>query len=59
MKIARVAVLGIAIGAGVLAAVLALNLTSRRPATPQVVGAPPPVETTDVLVARKDILTGT
>jgi pilus assembly protein CpaB len=60
MKIARVAVLGVALGAGVLAAVLALNLTSRPTPAPQVNGAPAPtMETVDVLVARKDIVTGT
>ncbi len=59
MKIARVAVLGIALGAGVLAAVLALNLTSRPPqpaANPEVAKK---IDTVDVLVAAKDIPIGT
>jgi pilus assembly protein CpaB len=57
MKITRVAVLGVAVGAGVIAAVLAFNLT-RQPAAP-----PPEVEvvttTAQVLVAAKDIPMGT
>jgi pilus assembly protein CpaB len=57
MRIARVAVLGIALGAGVLAAFMALKLTS-RPA-PQVREVLKEVETTDVLVATKDIQIGT
>jgi pilus assembly protein CpaB len=59
MKIARVAVLGIAVGAGLLAAVLALNLTSRPAPAPPKGAAAPTIETVDVLVARKDIGTGT
>jgi pilus assembly protein CpaB len=59
MKIARVAVLGIAVGAGLLAAVLALNLTSRPAPAPQKGAVAPTIETVDVLVARKDIATGT
>ena len=59
MKIARVAVLGIALGAGVLAAVLALNLTSRPSPAPQKNGVAQNLDTVDVLVARKDIITGT
>jgi pilus assembly protein CpaB len=58
MKITRVAVLGIAVGAGVIAAVLAFNLTRQAP--------PPPVAeveavstTSQVLVAAKDIPMGT
>ena len=54
MRLARVAVIGVAAGAGLLAAFLAVNMN--RP--------PPPVvqqtlETVDVLVATKDIGTGT
>jgi pilus assembly protein CpaB len=61
MKLARVAVLGVALGAGVVAAVLALNLAPTG-APPETAGAeppPPPVETTQVLVAAKDISMGT
>ncbi|MEO8667400.1 MAG: Flp pilus assembly protein CpaB [Bauldia sp.] len=59
MKIARVAVLGVAVGAGILAAVLALNLTSRPTPAPQKGANAPSIETVDVLVAKKDIVTGT
>src|SRR4051794_29037320 len=58
MKIARVAVLGIALGAGVLAAVMALKLTSRPP-PPMPGQIVQKVDTIDVLVAKKDIVTGT
>jgi pilus assembly protein CpaB len=61
MKVGRIIVLAVAIVAGVLAALLALNMT-RRPApvvvsAPQV--APAPFETADVLIAAKDIDLGT
>jgi pilus assembly protein CpaB len=59
MKIARVAVLGVAVGAGLLAAVLALNLTSRPAPAPDKTAVAPAIETVDVLVASKDIVTGT
>ena len=57
MKLSRVAVLGVALGAGLIAAVLALNLTTPTE-TP-----PPPVEvvntnTVKVLVATRDVPTG-
>jgi pilus assembly protein CpaB len=57
MKLARVAVLGVAIGAGVLAAVLALNMTRRPPAPAPVAQAP--LDTVEVLVAADDIGIGT
>jgi pilus assembly protein CpaB len=57
MKLARVAVLGVAVGAGVLAAVLALNMTRRGPApTP---AAQVALDTVEVLVAADDIAIGT
>ena len=56
MKLARVAVLGIALGAGVIAAVLALGLT-RRPSSELAANAPG-VAATQVLVAAKDIPMG-
>lgn len=56
MKVARVAVLGIAIGAGLIAAVIALNLSAPAPPPADVAAAPVP--TTDVLVARNDIPVG-
>jgi pilus assembly protein CpaB len=58
MKIARVAILGIALGAGVLAAVMALRL-STRPAPPEQMAAVEQIQTVDVLVAKKDIPIGT
>jgi pilus assembly protein CpaB len=57
MKLTRVIVLGIALGAGALAAMLALNLSSRRPA-PQSPAAVAKIDSAQVLVASKDIPTG-
>jgi pilus assembly protein CpaB len=58
MKVGRIVVLAVAIVAGVLAALLALNMT-RQPAAPvasaPAPAAPPPFETADVLVAAQDI----
>jgi pilus assembly protein CpaB len=59
MKIARVAVLGVALGAGVVAAVLAFNLTSRPPAPAAPVKQVRVSDTVQVLVASKDIPMGT
>ncbi len=59
MKITRVAVLGVAVGAGVIAAVLALNLTSAPPPPPPTTAAEAPADTVQVLVAAKDIPMGT
>lgn len=58
MKVARVVVLGIALGAGVAAALLAMNLS--RPAPPPVEKASPTpaLETTDVLIAKQAIPVG-
>lgn len=53
MKIARVAVLGVALAAGGAAAYLVSG--SKPPPTPQVVQAPPPVHTEEVLVAAKEL----
>ncbi|MFO1184621.1 MAG: Flp pilus assembly protein CpaB [Bauldia sp.] len=56
MKVARVAVLGVALGAGVVAAVLALNLTTPPPtAEPARAVEAPTMATVDVLVAAKDL----
>ncbi len=57
MKIARVAVLGVALGAGVVAAVLALNLTSTDIVAPPVV-AERQADTVSILVATRDIPMG-
>lgn len=57
MQLARVAVLGVALGAGVIAAVLAVNFASNQPAETEA----PVVATVDavqVLVATKDIPVG-
>jgi pilus assembly protein CpaB len=59
MKVARVVVLGIALGAGVAAALLAMNLS--RPAPPPAVekaAAGPSIETVEVLVAKENIPVG-
>jgi pilus assembly protein CpaB len=54
MKIARVAVLGVALAAGGAAAYL-VSGSKPPPAPPQLVHAPPPVPTEEVLVASKDL----
>jgi len=56
MKIARVAVLGVALGAGAIAAVLALNLTPAEQAPDVVMVEPDPG--VQVLVAARDIPLG-
>src|SRR5438046_1600142 len=59
MKVARIAVLGVALGAGVVAAVLALNLTTPPPtAEPTEAIEHPVIPTVDVLVAAKDLRLG-
>ena len=56
MKIARVAVLGVALAAGGVAAYL---VSGSKPApAPQVVQAPPSVQTEEVLIAAKDLSFG-
>ena len=57
MKLARVAVLGVALGAGTIAAVLALNLTSSEPASEPVERVQ--TDTVEVLVASRDLPMGT
>ena len=60
MQLARVAVLGIALGAGVIAAVLAVNMmSSRQPAPTAAAPAAAPIKSVQVLVASKDITLGT
>ena len=58
MKLTRVLVLGVAVGAGLVAAVIAMNLTNRAPA-PAPVASAPVVPSTQVLVAKADIPVGT
>jgi pilus assembly protein CpaB len=58
MKLSRVVVLGVALGAGAIAAVLALNLT-RSEAPREAETAQVASDTVDVLVASKDIPMGT
>jgi pilus assembly protein CpaB len=62
MQLARVAVLGVALGAGVIAAVLAVNVISGRqpaPAPATTAAAPAPLKSVPVLVTTKDIPLGT
>ena len=59
MKLSRVVVLGVALGAGLIAAVLALNLSAPAPA-PVVAQSPhESIDTVPVLVAAKDMPMGT
>ena len=58
MKLARVAVLGVALGAGVSAAVLALNMTRQPAQQAPEQAAQASLDTIDVLVAAKDIAMG-
>ena len=59
MKLSRVVVLGVALGAGLIAAVLALNLSAPAPA-PVVAQSPhESIDTVSVLVAAKDVPMGT
>jgi len=53
MKTARIVMLGVALAAGGAAAYLASG--SKPPQAPQVVQAPPPVQSDEVLVAAKDL----
>lgn len=57
MRLTRVAVLGVAVGAGVLAAVLAFNMTRNDPEPVSVVQDS--IDTVEVLVAADDISVGT
>ena len=59
MKLARVAVLGIAVGAGLIAAIIAMNLSAPGPA-PETASTTPttPVNAKQVLVAGADIPVG-
>ncbi len=61
MQVARIAVIGIALGSGLLAAMLAVRMASRPPEVvvqSEVVEAPR-METLDVLVLRRDVAIGT
>ena len=58
MKLARVAVLGIAVGAGLIAALIAMNLSAPAPAPKVADASAPPAALTEVLVATKDIAIG-
>ena len=59
MKLARVAVLGVALGAGVIAAILALNLSSSTPPAAPETAKQVESDTVKVLVAAKDLAMGT
>jgi pilus assembly protein CpaB len=56
MKAARLIVLGVALAAGGVAAMLASGI--RQPEAPKVAPPPPPMATVDVLVAKTDLGTG-
>jgi pilus assembly protein CpaB len=58
MKIARVTVIGIAVGAGLIAAFIAMRLTAPAPAPEVVVAPETPVPLAQVLVATKDVPLG-
>ncbi len=58
MKLARVAVLGVALGAGLIAARMVTNLANQPPQTVEVIRSGPAVTTEAVLVASKDIVLG-
>ncbi|MDX5592371.1 Flp pilus assembly protein CpaB [Pseudovibrio sp. SPO723] len=57
MNMARVVVLGIALGAGLIASMLVLSMTSSEPPAPVVVEAEP-IETGEILVATADLQLG-
>lgn len=60
MKLARVAVMGVAVGAGLLAALIAVNMTRHEAPPPvETVGEQPVIPATNVLVAASDIPVGT
>lgn len=58
MKFARVAVLGVALGAGLIAARMVTNLVNQPPQTIEVVRPEAALPTEAVLVASKDIILG-
>ena len=61
MKVTRLLVLAIALGAGIVAAMLAVKMSNREPEPAQIVAAPvetPQIDALDVLVANKDIPLG-
>src|SRR5882724_3361177 len=57
MRLSRVTVLGVALIAGIIAAFLALRLTSAPPA-PQAVGIETKADTVQILVANRDLPMG-
>ena len=62
MKVTRLLVLAIALGAGIVAALLAIKMSNRAPEPAPVAAVPteaPRLDTLDVLVAAKDIPLGT
>jgi pilus assembly protein CpaB len=61
MSIQRVLILLVALGAGVAAAFLALNMSTPRETAPQqpVAAAQAPIDTVEIMVARADIPVGT
>jgi len=62
MKVARIAVIGIAVGSGLLAAMLAFRMASRPTPEPTIqaeVAEAPKLDQVEVLVLRRDIAIGT
>jgi pilus assembly protein CpaB len=62
MQVARIAVIGIAVGSGLLAAMIAFRMSSAPPVEappPAAVAEAPKIEATEVLVVRRDIPIGT
>ena len=61
MKVTRLLVLAVALGAGIVAALLAVKISSREPEPAQIAAAPaeaPRIDSIDVLVASKDLPIG-
>ncbi|PTW62708.1 pilus assembly protein CpaB [Breoghania corrubedonensis] len=58
MKLARIAVLGVALGAGLIAARLMMNMSAPAPEPVETVQLKSVIDTTDVLIASSDIPLG-
>ncbi|MEI2385389.1 Flp pilus assembly protein CpaB [Breoghania sp. JC706] len=58
MKLARIAVLGVALGAGLIAARLMMNMSAPAPDPVETVQLKSVIDTTDVLIASDDIALG-
>ncbi|MCW2306515.1 Flp pilus assembly protein CpaB [Rhodobium gokarnense] len=58
MKVTRIIVLAVALGAGLIAAMLLMNMVGKKPSAPQIVREVEQVPSDDVLVASVDIPIG-